>query len=172
MKFKKILIPVITGIILFLVLLVFLKNRRYVTGHEWYKMQDEYMNSFETLADDMDDTLSLYIADSISTEDFLTHVYIMQQELSLLELKYNAYEKKHPIRTGTYTKQEKRAVEAVRSLFGVFHNILDMMEANAENKDVLAYDYIGYHQDAIKYVTQYTTAKNFIDGTWKLEEGG
>ena len=163
---RKLLIIGIVCILLTIFTVFFIARRKNITGTQWYEKQEEYMDSFELISDDMDNAVALYVSGTISTDDFLTHIYIIQTELNVLKADYDGYLKQHPVKIGSYSYYEKSAVDAVESLFGVFQNILNMAQENADDPAVLSYEYIAYHQDIIKYVSKYVTAKNFIDGTF------
>lgn len=131
-------IPVIAVIIV--ALFLFIQNRKYISGKEWYEKQEYYMDNFQTIADDMDNAMSLYLSGSIDQNDFLTHVYIIQTELNILKADYDTYKEKHPVRTGSYDYYEKSAVDATEKLFDIFQNMMDMMNDKAGDPDLLAYE--------------------------------
>lgn len=49
----------------------FQKYQKQYTGKQWYERQSDYINDLSVYAGEMDDIFSLYIAESISEDDFL-----------------------------------------------------------------------------------------------------
>lgn len=170
-KKKKYILIAIFIVLTACVMSIVIRNMKYINGTEWYAKQDGYMTEFETYAGEMDDVVSLYLSGSIGEADFLTHVSILQGELTLMKADYDQYRKRHPVRTGSMTYYEKMACDAVESIFPVFQNMLDMMRDNSANPAQLSYEYIAFHQDIIKCVAKYATAQAFIDGKFQETQG-
>lgn len=164
---RKIIMIGISLCVLIAGILFAIHQSKYISGSQWSEKQEEYMDEFGVIADDMDNTMTLYMTDAITTEDFLSHVDIIQKEVNILRAGYDQYQDKHPVKIGSYSYHEKATVDAVAKLFDLFNEILNMMRTYADDKPMLSYEYIAYHQDIIKIVSEYVTARNFIDGTFK-----
>ena len=94
----------------------FQKYQKQYTGKQWYERQSDYINDLSVYAGEMDDIFSLYIAESISEDDFLNHVSLLQNQLSVIQVSYQQEKENHPVRTGSYTYNQKYACEGVEAV--------------------------------------------------------
>ena len=92
----------------------FQKYQKQYTGKQWYERQSDYIDDLSVYTGEMDDIFSLYIAESISEDDFLNHVSLLQNQLSAIQVSYQQEKEIHPVRTGSYTYNQKYACEGDR----------------------------------------------------------
>lgn len=135
------------------------------TETEWFERQQVYLDNLETYANNMDKIYSLYIAQSISESDFLTHVDSLEKQLKLIEYSYNRELKEHPVKVHSGSYHAQKGIEAVEGCFQTFENILTMTKKNYQDPNALAYKYMAYQQDIARYLSTYTAAKLLEDGT-------
>ena len=165
-RFLIIFLIVVIGIIAFF---CFSGSDGVLTGKQYLKAQEKYMAEFEAYADDMDNIVTLYLNGDIGEEDFLNHLKILQEELTIMNEAHDKEAEKYSVITGTHTYQTKRGCEAVDECYDIFQNILSMMQNNYQDKNALSYKYIAYHQDIINSVSDYMTAR---DDTFGIEDNG
>lgn len=87
---------------------------RQITGQEWFEKQDKYIEEMKTYADGMDDIFALYLSKSISDEDFLNHLTVLKNELSIMKAAYEDAKAKHPVKTGSHTYSSKKGVKLLK----------------------------------------------------------
>lgn len=80
-RFLIIFLIVVIGIIAFF---CFSGSDGVLTGKQYLKAQEKYMAEFEAYADDMDNIVTLYLNGDIGEEDFLNHLQILQEELTIM----------------------------------------------------------------------------------------
>lgn len=107
-------------------------------------------------------TFFLYIAESISEDDFLNHVSLLQNQLSVIQVSYQQEKENHPVRTGSYTYNQKYACEGVEETLTHLQEILDMARENSGDVTTLAYKYLALHQNIIDSMSKYTAAQTAI----------
>ncbi len=134
-----------------------------ISGETYLKVQEKYLAEFESYADNMDNIVTLYLEDSISDEDFLNHLSILQEELNIMKASHDNDAEKYPVITGSHTAQTKRGCEAVDECYDILQEIITMMQNNYEDKDALSYKYLAYHQDIITSLSDYMTARDLTN---------
>ena len=85
----------------------FYHYQKQYTVEEWFQKQESYISNLRTYVGEMDDVFALYIAGSIQEDDFLNHISVLQGELDIIQGCYKKEQTDHPVRTGTYTYEEK-----------------------------------------------------------------
>ena len=104
-RFLIIFLIVVIGIIAFF---CFSGSDGVLTGKQYLKAQEKYMAEFEAYADDMDNIVTLYLNGDIGEEDFLNHLQILQEELTIMNEAHDKEAEKYSVITGTHTYQTKR----------------------------------------------------------------
>ena len=140
----------------------FQKYQKQYTGKQWYERQSDYIDDLSVYTGEMDDIFSLYIAESISEDDFLNHVSLLQNQLSVIQVSYQQEKENHPVRTGSYTYNQKYACEGVEETLTHLQEILDMARENSGDVTTLAYKYLALHQNIIDSMSKYTAAQTAI----------
>lgn len=135
-----------------------------LTGTEWFQKQDKYIDSMETYAQSMDDIFALYISGSISEEDFLNHISVLQSQLTIMEKTYAKAEVENPVKTGSHTYSSKKGCESVKGCYEVLNEILDMAskEENYSDIELLSYKYLTCQQEIIEHLADYMAASEII----------
>ena len=82
-KKRWIIIPVFFLVIIALCSYIYQEEQK-ITGEEWLSVQSAYINEMSIYADNMDTIFALYIGGSISEEDFLNHIEILEDELTVM----------------------------------------------------------------------------------------
>ncbi|MFR3808735.1 MAG: hypothetical protein ACLTX3_07225 [Lachnospiraceae bacterium] len=72
---------------------------------------------------------------------------------------YKKEQADHPVRTGTYTYEEKLGCEGVSETMDNLQEILIMAQGNSSDIDTLSYKYLALHQSIIDSMAKYTTAQ-------------
>ena len=101
------------------------------TGEEWFQKQESYISNLRTYVGEMDDVFALYIAGSIQEDDFLNHISVLHGELDIIQGCYKKEQTDHPVRTGTYTYEEKLGCEGVSETMDNLQEILIMLKVTA-----------------------------------------
>lgn len=150
----------------------FIDNRKYITGEEWFAMQEEYINQFETFSDDMDSITALYINGDLDQEAFLSHMELFEKELDSMQTAYKKAEEENPVRTGTHTYYTKLGCDAVSECYDIFRDLIHMEMENYVNTEELGYTYIAYQQKFIDSMSDYMSAEYFITGESEGDDNG
>lgn len=129
-----------------------------ITGEEYLKKQAVHVDELETYADNMDNVVALYLNGNIEEQDFINHLDVFQQELSLMKASYQQEKQEHPVKVGSHTYATKKGSEAIEECYEIFGKILSMMKETYPDKEVFSYQYIAYHQDIIGALADYMTA--------------
>lgn len=137
----------------------FYHYQKQYTGEEWFQKQESYISNLRTYVGEMDDVFALYIAGSIQEDDFLNHISVLQGELDIIQGCYKKEQMDHPVRTGTYTYEEKLGCEGVSETMDNLQEILIMAQGNSSDIDTLSYKYLALHQSIIDSMAKYTTAQ-------------
>ena len=138
---------------------------RQITGQEWFEKQDKYIEEMKTYADGLDDIFALYLSKSISDEDFLNHLTILKNELSIMKAAYEDVKDEHPVKTGSHTYSSKKGCEAVEGCYEILNQILDMASVKENYADIetLGYKYLAYQQNIIDNLANYMAAKEIME---------
>ena len=165
-KRKIILLFVLLFIVLFFIFIirpVILYNQSGVSGEKWLEKQNDYISDLSDFSDTLDDVTSLYLLDSISYEDFNTHIQSLKDEFIILYAKYQQQASNIHIKEGTYTAGQKNAVKNVENCYVIMDEILNdcLNEDIASDKNVLSYKYLAAQQAIIKEIALY---KENIEG--------
>ena len=141
----------------------FYHYQKQYTGEEWFQKQETYISSLRTYVGEMDDVFALYIAGSIQEEDFLNHISVLHRELDIIQGCYKKEQSEHPVRTGTYTYEEKLGCEGVSETLDNLQEVLSMAGNNSSNIDTLSYKYLALHQNIIDSMAKYTSAQVMME---------
>lgn len=159
---RKILVIVLIAVGAVTAFMLYRNYARQQTGTEWFNKQQTYMDNMETLTDNMDDALSLYVAGAIGEEDFLTHIKQFQDELQLIRDERDAELRAHPVRPDTETYATKSGTEAVTELLDLCGDMLDMCENTYQDKDTLVYNYMAYEDLMVDSGAKYLAARQNV----------
>lgn len=160
-KKKWIFVPTIV-ILLILAFTLIYREQQKITGVEWLAVQETYVDQMADYADNMDTIFALYIGESISQEDFLNHVEILEDELLMMDAARNEMKQEYIVKTGTHTYSSKKGCEAVDQCYKTLEDILAMAKENCGDIEALSYKYLAYHQTIIDELAEYMTAMEFI----------
>lgn len=143
---------------------VYISYSGQLTGTEWFQKQDKYIDEMETYTQSMDDIFALYISGSISEEDFLNHISVLQSQLTIMEKAYAKAEAENPVKTGSHTYASKKGCESVKGCYEVLNEILDMAsnENNYSDIEILSYKYLTCQQEIIEHLADYMAASEII----------
>ena len=140
-----------------------IKASREQSGMQWFQKQSGYLDTLNGYADSMDDVFALYLSGSINEEDFIVHLDGLQEELKIIYAAYCAEVRTHPVTIGSHTYMTKKGAESVENCYLLFQELIDMSYQNYMAKDVLTYKYLAFHQKFIDSLSEYMTAKSFIE---------
>lgn len=150
----------------------YISYSKQLTGTEWFQKQDKYIDEMETYAQSMDDIFALYISGSISEEDFLNHISVLQSQLTIMEKAYAKAESENPVKTGSHTYSSKKGCESVKGCYDVLSEILDMAssENNYSDTETLSYKYLTCQQEIIEHLADYMAASEIIQEELQQKE--
>ena len=146
----------------------FWKESKKMTGVEWFAEQESYVKQMETYTDSMDDIMTLYLNGTITKDDFLNHLSVKQDELTIMKGMYQKEKKAHPVRTGTHNYATKKGCESVEKCYQAFDDLISMAEKNADDKKALAYKYFASHDTLIDHLSDYIASYETVSE--QLEE--
>lgn len=167
MRKKKIII--ISTLILFILFFFFvvrpiiLYNQSSISGEKWLAEQNDFIEDLSGFSDTLDDITSLYLIDSISYQDFETHMQSLNEEFIILYAKYQKKVSNIHIKEGSYTTEQKKAVQNIENCYLIMSEILNdcLNEEIASDKNTLSYRYLAAQQAIIKEIAEY---KQNIEG--------
>ena len=133
---------------------------RQISGMEWLKQQEKYITDLKSYSENMDNIFTLYITGGISQEDFLNHLSVLNDELTILKADYQKAKEEHPVRTGSHTHSTKSGCEAVEKCYDTLSNLIEVASSkeNYSNTDILSYKYIVFRQEITDQLSIYTTS--------------
>lgn len=88
----------------------FWKESKKMTGVEWFAEQESYVKQMETYTDSMDDIMTLYLNGTITKDDFLNHLSVKQDELTIMKGMYQKKKKHIRLEPVHIIMLQKRAV--------------------------------------------------------------
>jgi hypothetical protein len=136
-----------------------------ITGNEWLKMQDDFVDDLESFTSDMDEVYSLYFSGKISDDDFVEEVSTLYNLYDVMMLKREDFKAQHPIKPESHTYLSKRGTSALDNIPVTLKKILDCSIQSdgtpLDNKN-LSYKYLKYKDDIIGYFMDYKTALEWL----------
>lgn len=169
-KKRWIIIPVFFLVIIALCSYIYQEEQK-ITGEEWLSVQSTYIDEMSIYADNMDTIFALYIGGSISEADFLNHIEILEDELTVMVAARDELQDKYEIKTGSHTYSSKKGCEAVDHCYLTLKDILDMARNNYQDVDVLSYKYLAFHQEVIDDLADYMAAIEILEAEEEEMEG-
>ena len=170
---KKVVLIILFIAILISLFFVWRKIKAYnnqVIGNDILAMQDTYIENMQTYATSMDDIVTLYVSGSMSQEDFLDNVDVLEAELTILYKEYTDDMQKanEKMKIGSSTYESQRGCEAVDTCFHTFQDVIDMLYDSYGDPVALSYKYIAYQQTFIEHMAEYSAA---VQMSGKTQEG-
>lgn len=161
---RKVGVFILVGLAVVFLAAGVINRQKYITGEEWFAMQDEYIHQFETFSDDIDSITALYINGDLDADAFREHLDLFCKELDAMEKAYQLATEEHPVQTGTHSYYTKLGCDSVEGCYGVFHELLQMMGDGYQDTDTMGYKYIAYQQKFIDLMSDYMLADYFVNG--------
>lgn len=156
MRKLMLLIPLVAALFVGMFCLThYLKHRNEITGAEWFREQADYVDQLQLFADEMDDTVALYLSNAMDEADFLSHIGLLEQQIAILKANYSQRHREHPVKLGTDTYHTKKGYESVEAMFPLMEEILGMLREYTGLKSSLSYHYLAYHQEVIDTLSDY-----------------
>ena len=132
-------------------------NRSTITGEEWLKKQETYLNDLKAFSETLDDVTSLYLIGSISYDDYKIHMKSIQDEFIILASSYKKERKSVHVKEGTYSREQKTAVENVKKCYDIMEKLVNVCINESSDKNVLSYKYLAAQQAVAKEISSYLT---------------
>lgn len=154
---KRIIIIIIPIVIIGIIIFANLRSDR-ITGEEWFKKQQTYVDELETYSDEVADVYLLYFNGNISADDFYNHVTVLQQELAIMEQVRAKELEAHPIKPDTYEYYAKLGCEAVDTAYESYKSLLATSLTNYNDSSQVMYDYLTVKSDMKNIMWDYALA--------------
>lgn len=164
----KLLLRVIIALLCLAIVIIIFKNKikkdTGLDGNEWFARQYEYMNQFTSYCLSMDQVYALYIAEDMTTSNFLIEYALLLNQWEVLEASYSRYLKENPVKPNGHTYVSKRGEEAITDLRYTIKNILDKTKNGNSvlSQKELLYMYLSFKQDIQMALAEYSVAYQWI----------
>lgn len=167
-------------VIITIIVVVFCSQSRKKDGNEFFGEQNTIMNTLTSFMEQMDNVYALYITGTMSSDDFLTQRQNLMIAYNLIQVDYDNYLAKNPVKTGSYSYVSRRGMNAIQSLRQNIQNLLDNTVdeiGQPLNRNEMAYIYMVYQECINEDLCEYAVAFRWLveadyvkDDTLKLAE--
>ena len=136
-----------------------------VTGDQWLMMQEPYINDLQSFSEGMDEVYTLYIAGSITKDDFCSELSVLKAQYSILEADYEVFKEDTHILPENFSYAAQRGVNGVENIYRLLGEALD--ESLDENgaplpQAEISYLYLLKGQEIHSCLADYITAYQII----------
>lgn len=143
-----------------------------IDGNQWLEIQEVCMTDLESFCEGMDEVYTLYIIGSISPQDFVNEIALLNTQYGYLIAAYDQLKADNPLKPESHSYLSKQGTEAMENIYLTIKQTLDYSldsEGNAKSIDEIAYLYLAQRQQLIGYISEYSTALSWLraaNGEW------
>ena len=154
---KKIIAGFLILFVLLLIVFVVIPTIRYnsnsISGEEWMKKQDAYLDDLKGVSENLDNITSLYLSGGITGDDYLKHLGTVNESFIIVQKKYE--EETSDLMINDYTSEEKQTTDAVKKSYELLGELIMVCQRDAGDMNLLSYEYLAAQQAIQKQMIKY-----------------
>lgn len=137
-----------------------------ISGDDWILMQHDTISELQTFSEEMDDVYTLYIIGSISSDDFLTELDVLQQEYQIMKAAYDQDKENNPILPEDCSYAAQKGMDALDSIWETLWDALNcaVQDDTLLSVEEISYSYMAYQQELYETTLDYLTSYLIISG--------